>query len=146
MSQNHRSGTAARAEYNVTMSANNIDSITFSTTGLRQGYDSEAVDDLLDRISDALDGNGTMRGEDVRREHAELPTVRHGGYDIAQVDETLERIANDLDSGRMLGLDLQRVLLLLQVADSEHVSDYARNTARARLRMISDEQWGTLLR
>lgn len=128
------------------MSTNTINSITFSTTGLRQGYDTEAVDDLLDRISDALDGNGTMRGEDVRREQSELPTVRHGGYDITQVDEALERIANELDSGRMLGLDLQRVLLLLQVADSEYVSDYARDAARARLRMITNEQWSTLLR
>lgn len=78
------------------MGINTIDGIEFDTTGLRQGYDIDAVDDLLDRISDSLDGNGTMRGEDVQRERAELKKAR-GGYDITQVDEALERIAGELD-------------------------------------------------
>lgn len=123
-----------------------INSLTFDMAGFRAGYNVSAVDDLLERVADALDGNGTMRGEDVRSERANLPKTKHGGYNIAQVDEALERIAQNLDSGRMLGLDLDRVLLLLQVADSECVSDYARDMARARLRMISNDQWDTLLR
>lgn len=122
-----------------------ISDIKFDTVGFQRGYDTTAVDGLLDLISDALDGNGTMRGDDVRREHAALP-IKRGGYNMTQVDEVLERIAQDLDGGRMLGLDLERVLLLLQVADSDYVSDYARDRARARLRAISNDQWSTLLR
>lgn len=54
-----------------------------------QGYDVDQVDALLDRLRDALDGDGDLTADEVRRASFGSASGREG-YDEAQVDAYLD--------------------------------------------------------
>lgn len=56
---------------------------------LRRGYDPDDVDDFIDRVLAALDGQSPLTVEEVR---AAPFRPRRGGYVEDEVDETLDRV------------------------------------------------------
>ncbi|WP_170133267.1 DivIVA domain-containing protein [Arthrobacter livingstonensis] len=79
------------------MHSSEIAKVSFSTTTLRDGYDMEDVDDMLDRARDALlawEGGqaGAMASEDVAACTFAVTNSRTG-YDQADVDNFLDTLS-----------------------------------------------------
>ena len=78
------------------LSADDVLLTRFAATKLRPGYDQRQVDDLLDRVVDAL-----LTGGDVDLAAVRLRQTRwREGYDIAEVDAFLDEVRVTLASPR----------------------------------------------
>ncbi len=67
---------------------------------LRRGYQVDDVDDVVDRVVAALDGQGTLTLEDVR---AVAFRPKRGGYREDAVDEAMDRVIEHLLLVRRVG-------------------------------------------
>ncbi|MBT1162164.1 DivIVA domain-containing protein [Bifidobacterium sp. SO1] len=82
-----------------TETVNLINDVIFDTNR-RDSYQIEAVDNLLDRISDNIRHHNTFDPDVIR--NVPIPTAGFGreGYDRDQVDEFLDRLAMRLEESR----------------------------------------------